>query len=238
MNLFLLLTAVLLHDYSMSQDMDSAARREHSKKSMEYIKDEMFRKQDSLLVQNCDKGLGDMLGDIIYAHSDIKSETGGIEKFTFLEIVKKYEDRKNNKHMGKEEINVPFLSAILRLADELDISYKRIENTRYKEKKNIEESMLHYRICEFFDEIQIHNHSRSLSIEVIDGVFDAIEEESKPAIAGQIIEKYLKVKREFDVLYREVLSKNRYIEGGIWEIEKIELKDESKFREYVKKNEK
>ena len=68
-------------------------------------------------------------------------------------------------------------------------------------------------------------------------MFEKLQEEQRPAIAGLIIERYLKIKKEFENLYSIVLSNTKYAGGGIWNIEKIVLKDEGKYSDYVKKKE-
>ena len=236
-NLFVLLTAVLFHDISMAQDASEEARRNHSKLGQKFVLDEML-KDGSSLNRNCEKAIAKALGDVIYAHSDVKGVFGETIAHTFKEVVSEYADRSNIIKVDNEELNVPFLAALLRLSDELDISYKRVEGTGYKDKVNIEGSKPHYQICEYFNQIQLHTDKpHELSLEVLGYEFDALSEEDKPTIAGQIIDKYLKIKKEFDMLYQEVLSSNKYAAQGIWRIEHIRLKDENKYRDFVKKKE-
>lgn len=235
-NLFILLVAVLLHDISMAQDCSEKGRRNHSCQSQKYIRDEALSKSDTVLKSNCRREFVEALGDVIYAHSDIKAENGEVSTKTFEDVVKRYKD--NSDSFEGEVINVPFLAAILRLADELDISYSRIEGTGYENKVNNADSQPYYEICEYFKPVQWHKEKPyELSIEVYDLVFEKLQEEQRPAIAGLIIERYLKIKKEFENLYSIVLSNTKYAGGGIWNIEKIVLKDEGKYSDYVKKKE-
>lgn len=237
-NLFLLLTAVLLHDISMAQDSSESARRNHSELSKQYIEKEIFEKDNTALNKYCGKDFAEALGEIVLAHSDIKGENGEINKFTFREVVAKYADRSNYVTVKNEELNVPFLAAVLRLADELDISYHRIESTDYKNKVNTEDSKKHYQICEYFRQVQINEDKpHELLLKVVEQQFEALPDTDKPAIAGQIVDRFLKIKGEFNYLYKEVLSSNKFAANGIWNIDAIKLKDEKKYREHVKKKE-
>ncbi len=236
-NLFVLLVGVLFHDISMSQNASEEARRRHSELGKEFVIREILQ-EGSSLNRNCERAFAKAIGEVIYAHSDIKGVYGETVKYTFKEIVEAYADRSNFTTVDNEELNVPFLAAVLRLSDELDISYKRVQGISYKDKVNIEESKSHYEICDYFNQVQLHpNKPHELSVEVLDYVFDNLSKEDKPTIAGQIIDKYLKIKKEFDTLYKEVLSSNKFAAQGIWDIEHIQLKDEEKYRDFVKKKE-
>lgn len=235
-NLFLLLTAVLLHDISMALDGSMEARRAHSKSGKDYVIKQIIEEEGSCLNINCRKSFVDALGDIIYAHSDIKDDNDNIIVHTFVEIVNKYNERNDMKTVGDEELNVPFLAALLRLADELDISYKRVEGTGYKSKKIEESSMKHYLVCEYFEQIQLHkNNPYVLSIEVIESVFMNVPEADKTAVSGQIIGKYVKIKKEFELLYNTVLSNNKYVPKELWGIERVQLRNEEIYKDYIKK---
>ncbi len=237
-NLFVLLVAVLMHDVSMSQDASGEARRKHSELGKKYIESEIFEKEDSHLAIYCGKDYAGALGDIIYSHSDIKSESGEIIQYTFEEIVDKYTDSSNFVTVDSEEINVPFLAGVLRLADELDISYNRVKHIGYKNKVNTFESEMHYKICDYFGWVQVkRERPHELYIEVYEQQFDILPECDRSTVAGQIIDRFLKVKKEFDIIYKEVLSSTKFASDGIWTIDRIVLKDESKYMEYVKKKE-
>ncbi len=146
-NLFVLLTGTLFHDIGMTKEWNDDVRAKHSK-----IGKEMFlayfaeSSADSVVKQSIETRYSEYIGDIIYAHSDVKESDGpGIE--TFRDIYDKYEKRKYGTKGNQEEINVPFLAALLRLADELDITYERIENIDYTKKNNLPSSLDHFRFC-------------------------------------------------------------------------------------------
>lgn len=230
-NLFVLLTGVLFHDIIMAESSDAESRRKHSEDGKKWIEDEIFSNGDTSLKRNFEKELASALGDVILAHSDVKDEDGEIIRHTFLEVFDNNKDEL--KIVNEEEINVPYMAAVLRLADELDISYKRVEGTGYERKSNTDESRLHYEICKYFEPIKVSDHC--IEIVVLNQEFERVPEEDKPTIAGYIIERYIKIKNEFDVLYSKVLSSNKFADGGIWNIDRIKLKDEQKYRDYLKK---
>jgi hypothetical protein len=89
-NLFILLTGALFHDIGMTKEWNEDVRARHSEIGREIFL-EPFLKNDvsSVIMQNVEAGFFGYIGDIIYAHSDIKSGDRVIG--TFLEIFNKYE---------------------------------------------------------------------------------------------------------------------------------------------------
>lgn len=233
-NLFLLLTAVLMHDYYMSQDASEEARRKHSELGKKFVEKEIFGKENTPLKMYCSKEFGEALADVIYAHSDIKDEHGGIDTYTFEKILEKYSDKRKKVKVDGEELNVPFVAGLLRFADELDISYERIEGTGYEGKINTEESKMHYEICKYFRPVQ-NRKDEEISIEIFEKEFENVPDDDKPAIAGQIINRFIKIKKEFDYLRKEVFFNNLYTKSEIWTIEKISLMNEEVYKEWIKK---
>lgn len=234
-NLKLLLTAVLFHDIGMANDGSMESRRRHSEIGRKYVYDKMAN-NESALMDYMDSQLIEPLGDIIYAHSDIKSEDGRTEKNTFSEVVAKYGQKKPQGTY--EPLNVPYLAAVLRLADELDISYSRIKGTGYEDKVNSDSSRLHYDICKYLKRVQYYNHEPGvLYIEVEEVAFSCLKPEESYNVAAQILEKYKKINREFCLVYNEVLSKNQYASENTWKITRVELKDSEKYLDLAKKKE-
>lgn len=232
-NLYLLLTSVLFHDISMAQKSDALSRLNHSETGKDKVLDEIFNDTDTSLNRNYIKDFAVALGDVIYAHSDVKDEAGNIVHYSFLEILDKYKN--DSVVVDDEKINVPFIAALLRLADELDISYKRVEDTGFKSKDNSADSRRHYEICEYFQQVRVPEHESAIEIAVFEPKFQRVPEKDRLAIAGLILEKYFKIEKEFEVLYKNVLSCNKYVDTGIWNIESIKLKNEQMYRELLKK---
>ncbi|MDE5778205.1 MAG: HD domain-containing protein [Lachnospiraceae bacterium] len=247
-SLFLLLVAVLFHDIGMIEKMDDEVRRRHSELGKEYILREINSKRDTVLKSNIVHEMIEPLGNIIMAHSDIKSESGEVERHTFDELLKKLGDNWKIT-VQNEEINIPFIAAVLRLTDELDISYERIENTGYQKKDNIESSKIHFMLCEYFKKIQRSNERPNvLKINIYDDKFNRLQSDSEKnnvnvssaqygkaaSIAAQIIDRVEKIKKEFEELNRMVLSKIQYSSTEIWDIKEIELQNENRIREIIK----
>lgn len=234
-NLFVLLVSVLFHDIGMTKEWSEKVRNEHSLLSREFIL-EHYENNDvnSVIMQNLKKVYAEYVGDIIYAHSDIK-ENGVLKIDTFDEICQKYEEKRKPTMGEHEKINVPFLTALLRLADELDISYERIENTYYSKMKNIPSSFQHFRLCELFE--NVGKDGDTLIIEVDERKYNTGEEHEKSSKAASIIERYEKICKEFRMLKDRVLCNTKHASADIWDIRKIQLVDEEKFIEQAKKKE-
>lgn len=102
-------------------------RRTHSERTFKYIKDKEAFKLFSL-----DKGMAFAIAEICKAHSDNKYNGGHWQsrEYTFKELMK----RKSVKTIGKYDIRLHFLAALIRVADELDLDFQRsfedLENIR------------------------------------------------------------------------------------------------------------
>jgi hypothetical protein len=236
-NLFLLLCAVLLHDIIMAENMDAESRRNHSVTGKKYINDKIFEK-DNIISNNIEMAFAQSLGDIILAHSDVKDGNENVVQYTFKEVVELYSNGDKDVSVKGESLNVPFLAALLRLSDELDISYKRVEGTGYEQKVITGDSRRHFEICEYFNMVQIHNERPyELSLEVFDEKFNNLTDSEKTSMAGEIINRYQKIKREFDVIYKEVLSNNVFVSEKLWVCKDIKLKNKKYYEELIKKKE-
>lgn len=125
----------------------------------------------------------------------------------------------------------------MRLADELDITYERIENIDYLKSNNLPSSIQHFRLCELFKDIQLGKHEDTLVIIVDDSkcnlqLLEEDEDErtdNQDAIlklateAANILEKYEKIQEEFKILNELVLRNTSYSSDEIWRIRKIVL---------------
>lgn len=236
-NIFVLLTGALFHDIGMTKEWSEEVRKQHSKIGREVFLEPFGKnKVDSVIKQNVEMRYSKYIGDIIYAHCDIKLDNGSkIE--TFREIYDKYENIPYNTRGEHEEINVPLLAALVRLADELDITYERIENIDYLETNNLPSSLQHFRLCELFKDIQLGKHDDTLVIIVDEDKcnLQLLKEENNDAHdeqnsilrlateAANILEKYEKIQEEFKMLNELVLRNTRYSSDEIWRIRKIVL---------------
>lgn len=250
-NLFVLLTSALFHDIGMTKEWSDEVRAQHSKIGKEeFLKPFKENRTDSVIKLNVEARYSNYIGDIIYAHSDIKLDDGSrIE--TFREVYNEYEGSEYGTRGQGEEINVPFLAALVRLADELDITYERIENIDYLKNNNLPSSLQHFRLCELFKDIQLGKHDDALIIIVDEskcnlrllkqGV-DNTEEQQNIILrvateAANILERYEKIREEFKMLNELVLRNTSYSSEEIWKIRRIELVHEEKLIEAAKKKE-
>lgn len=233
-NLFLLCVGILLHDLEMAYDVSDEVRRKHSKLAKERINKECYSNENTILKASISRDFVDALEDIVYAHSDIKDENNVIEVFTLQKVLEKYNKDGLSKGIN-EEINVPYLAAVLRLADELDLDYNRICRIGYEQKYNIETSKQHFEKCKYFKKVQINSRNlRELVLRVDNNVFDSLDESEKQTAAAQIIRTYDKVVNEFLKMKDSILFNTMYA-SELWNIECIKLNEEEKFREYLKK---
>lgn len=232
-NLFVLLTGALFHDYGMIKQWNDEIRLQHSRIGRDLFR-EALANPDGVIKQFIELKYSVYIEDIIYAHSDIKAQDGTRVE-TFREICEKYENQ-DYRHKGeREEINVPFLAALVRLADELDITYERIENINYNQINNLPSSLQHFMLCEMFREVQISRSGENLTI-VVDETkcnlqllkkkeADISEDEilKLATQAANILERYEKIRDEFRTLNELVLRNTSYSSEEIWKIRKINL---------------
>ncbi len=236
-NIFVLCVGAFLHDLAMAHSVSIETRCKHSEIAKKMVHDEIYTDRKTVMKSNIKREYADAVMDIIYSHSDIKDEYGNIKNRTLEETIEKYDT--NGLSKGEhEELNVPFLAAVLRLADELDLDYSRIEDTGYERKDNTEESKMHYERCEYFKRVRINsNNTGQLILEEDTNATIYFDEEKKQTVAVQILSVYQKVCDEFDRMKNRVLFNTKYASDGIWNIRSIELKDKEKYTELIKKKE-
>lgn len=125
---FVLAVAVLLHDISMTQIHFD--RLSHSQQSVDYIEREIHKGED--IWNGLDVQTIGAIEQIVRAHSDIK-EYDSERK----EKVKNYTLRETEEKITGETctLHVRWLAAVLRLADELDITVNRkgVADKRFEE---------------------------------------------------------------------------------------------------------
>jgi orotate phosphoribosyltransferase len=244
-NLFILLTGALFHDLGMTKEWSEENRRKHSlvgkEMFLEYFKPDQ---KETIVKRNIETKYSDYIGDIIYAHSDIKNPDGTIIE-TFREVCAKYEEMKKNYEIegtyGK--INVPFLAALVRLADEFDITSERIENIDYNKIKNLPSSLSHFRLCEFFDsvlkgpdKITIKVNKGNCKLNILESE-DASEEEvlEMATNAAGILDRFKKIREEFRMLDSLVLGNTSHCSNDIWRFHRVEIDFEKELEMAAKK---
>lgn len=118
---FILNVAILLHDYSMT--LPNFERLTHSKQSADWLLEQMDK--DTVLRENLNSSEAEAIALIIEAHSDCKKIVGDreeIEQFT-LENVEIQDEMDCD---GAQNVQVKFLAAVLRIADECDVTRSRL----------------------------------------------------------------------------------------------------------------
>ena len=236
-NIFVLAISILFHDLAMAYDGTMEARFKHSTLSAELVKKEMLSKANTVLKSFLpDKNMRGHITDIIAAHSDTKSDTGSIICKTFVELIDKYDSKRKHPTRGNyEEINVPFLAAILRIADELDIDGNRVKDTGHESKNMSDESREHHLLCELFSvPILKKDKPTYISLKVDDDKFDELTEDKKIQAAVSIIARFEKIKSEFKILRDRVFINANWTLPD-WKYEEIELDDEQCYRCWMAK---
>ena len=142
---FVLLVAVILHDIIMAYNPDE--REVHSEKAKQYVIEQVYSKNDSILKNCLTRNQAQAVGWIILGHSDLKKE----EKIDTLAIL----PGKGSQPEGTQgEINVRSLAAILRLADELDVTNMRVNGIAIEKYKINEESEIFWNQCNLFKAVR------------------------------------------------------------------------------------
>lgn len=219
-HLFILDVAVILHDIYMFINPDK--RSTHSKEAKCYIMEQIykFRESNSLLKINLSDDEANFVAEVVYGHSDEKSGDGKIIISTIDEL-----PESNFKNGALGPVNVKLLSALLRLADELDITNDRVRGKYYLERRIGRESDREWRKCKIFatptkapnDSRILHLRLNEERIKIDDNFENDIE---------LIIEVWDKISTEFKKLHEKVFVK-RYLNGWDFSIIDIFTEDES-----------
>lgn len=239
-SIFILLVATLFHDYGMLVKWDIQTRDIHAEKGKKLFLD-LFNEESSnnfinSFISNRYKNL---IADIIYAHSDCKND-GKTISFSFDEICEKYEktDVEYKGEIDHRTIDVPFLAAILRLADELDNSQNRIKGIACDINYNTEESAKHYRLCKLLLPIEVSKNKGTILISPDESKFNLDPDETDCQTASDaafILERYDKINREFRNLSNRALRNTSHASSENWTITDIKLNSMEKLVELAKK---
>lgn len=216
--IFILNVAVLFHDISMS-DAIVVKRENHSKVSADYVRNE-YDNTSSVLRTKTDLTSTEIkaIRAIITAHSNIKDNTVSPEKNGLnAPELKDYTDK-----YGKR-IHTKALAAVLRLADELDVSCERVGDGRIEEQlKRLEErynrcilegesleaneicsyidSYNHWRKLHYIEEIKKSEHADTIQLVVNDDYVDQRldEGDTESAIADVLLGVLDEIQRKLD----------------------------------------
>lgn len=225
-NVFVLAVSVLLHDLYMARSIDE--RGNHAVKAVEEIFEEMYSEKHTVIRTFVPRSDIEFIADIIFAHTDIKVENVVTRK-TFAEISKKYE--KGVFEGESEKIDVPALAALLRMGDELDISYNRIAHTSHMNKFMPEEAKPYWDKLSIFHRPQNNPaNSYDIILRIDPQAYAKLGELDKLKIAGYAIEVYNKIRKEFDDCI--IQFKMSYKD---WQVKSITLDKKEFYDEELKK---
>lgn len=219
---YILCLSVLFHDISMAVNT-SWNRKKHSVQSAEYLKEEL-KNNSSSISQEVEKTMltrNDVktIGQIIIAHSDVKdgsvrSEENGI-----------YNSKLSTNMSGG--VNGKLLAAILRLADELDITSDRIGTERFSNQLNGNnetqlESKQHWENLHYFSEVKIDQSNTSVLQLCCDDEYISDHNDDIRNIYERINDIKNKIQKELESLNREVFRKHEN-EKIYFHVDKIEI---------------
>lgn len=196
--LLILNVAVILHDYTMIQN--NARRKIHSKDAKDYILN-MANSMDNNPLHFISHDFLRYIAWVVYAHSDVIDEDG--EKIWTLksiaDIFKKQET--------SLQIRYFYLGAMLRLADELDCTIKRIQipvtNYYFSDSKEDVNSFNHHLKHYFIEKVRKDNKYNDVLVLETNDIF--IKNYGDLEKAKKIIDATRKkIRFELDQIYENI----------------------------------
>lgn len=226
---FILNTAILLHDFSMT--FVNFDRLIHSKQSAEWLLEQM--EEDSVLKSNLNSSEAEAVALIIQAHSDCKKNVHGkeeIEQYTL-------ENEKMEELMdcrGADDVHLMFLAAVLRIADECDVTRDRIGTADFEgldktdqEQKYSEEQWLQLKCFR-----SIARKGDRLELTVDDRYVQRHFEE-KAEIERRIRKVVMKIRKQLVYVREKVIDKAEYM--AMFQLRKVVICSKVLNEEYVNK---
>lgn len=220
-SLFVLNVAVLLHDIMMTYT--PSVRAEHSKEAHDFIL-RSFRHED----YNITSQEMEAIALVILGHSDIKDEVNNVSIDT-IEMLPKDDADFITGLQGK--INVRLLSALLRLADELDIHAGRIHGYSSSKREIKDSSQPHWRRCEILSYPQ-KNPSDVTAIQLVPLESRIYAEGNIDNDVKELLEVRNKISKELAQLHDKVFKRG-YLAG--WNYHYVEIKASGELLEAIKK---
>lgn len=226
---FILNTAILLHDFSMTRE--NFNRLIHSKQSADWVYEQM--EKDTVLKNNLNTGEAEAVALIIQAHSDCKRIVNGreeIEKYTLED--KEMKDLMDSE--GAHAVHVKFLAAILRIADECDVTRSRIGNVDFEELNEKDEEQRYSKEqwlkLKCFKTLEREGDKLELIVDdrYVKGHLDEMAD-----IERRIMKVVLKIRKQLMYVREKVIVKDEYI--AIFQLSKVVICSEALSDEFVKK---
>lgn len=226
---FILNTAILLHDISMSSvNFD---RLIHSKQSADWLLDQM--ENDTVIKSNLNPSEAEAVALIIQAHSDCKRNVHGkeeIEQYTLEN--EKMEELMNCS--GADDVHVMFLAAVLRIADECDVTRDRVGTVDFegldetdKEQGYSKEQWLQLK-C--FKSIARKGDQLELTV---DDIYVQRHFGEKAEIERRIRKVVMKIRKQLVYIREKVIDKAEYM--AMFQLRKVVICSNVLSDEYIKK---
>lgn len=226
---FVLNVAILLHDFYMT--FPDCNRLIHSKQSAEWLLNEMHN--DTVLKQNLNWGEAEAIALIIEAHSDCKKKDDDgevIEKYTLEN--EEIQDRMDCD--GAYEVQVKFLAAILRIADECDVTRSRMGKDDFDKLDENDEAQ-RYSKEQWLQLKCFKNLNRSGEdlILVVDDRYINDNGSEKDAIIRRIKNVVLKIRKQLDYVRSKVITTDQYL--AMFQLRNVRIYSKALGEEDVKK---
>lgn len=226
---FLLNTAILLHDFSMTQA--NFDRLIHSKQSADWLMEQM--EQDTVLQNNLNRNEAEIIALIMQAHSDCKKIVHGKEEIVFYTL----EDEKMEDLMdcgGASDVCARFLAAILRIADECDVTNSRLGTANFdgldeedEEQRYSKEQWLQLR-C--FKSISRKRDNIEL---VVDDRYVNKHCDEKTDIERRIRKVVTKIRKQLQYVREKVVITEEYM--AMFQLRKVVISSNALSDEFVKR---
>lgn len=226
---FILNTAILLHDFSMT--FPNFNRLVHSKQSADWLLGQMDK--DTVLNSNLSQNEAEAIALIIQAHSDCKSmknEKEEVEQYTL-------ENEKIKDSMdcdGVHDVHVRFLAAILRIADECDVTHSRLGTANFEMLDESDEeqrrSRDHWLQLKCFKSISRERENLELTV---DDTYVENNLNKRGDIERRIRKVVIKIRKQLKYVREKAILKPEYI--AMFQLRKVVICSNILEDEYVKK---
>lgn len=224
---FILNVAILLHDFSMIQP--NFDRLIHSKQSSDWLSKQMT--EDTVLKTNLNSSEAEAIELIIQAHSDCKEIVDGKE--TITEYTLENEGIQDTMDCeGAHEVQVRFLAAVLRIADECDVTRSRLGEADFsklddndKEQKNSKEQWLRLKCFK-----HLKRSKDNLILEVDDKYVEKHPDE-KQDIERRIKTVVLKIRKQLRYVKEVAVLTNEHL--AMFQLRKVVISSKELDNEYI-----
>lgn len=232
---FLLNTAVIVHDIYMA--IAPEKRLVHSKEAYELILNEINSNTRNVINSHLKASEAEQIAEIVLGHSDLKVD--GEKENTLEYLLERYK-----KDPDYEENRICHLAAVLRLADELDVTQDRINRNLNEmnfdlNDENDAESSRHYRKLQLVKRITENiEKNDELIICINDRIYGVENNEDIDLLAevkNKIEEELKKVDKIYLAYKQEVSPYKRFLYATI---QSEDATREKEINDYAEKNKK